>query len=522
MNPVDSLIAYLSPTWGLRREQARRVLAYYEAAKPSTQRKFSRDKRGPNLLADQSATALRDQVRYAERNHDLVAGTIDTLVNNIVGPQGLGVEFQPRRTDGTIHTEYANALRLAWEAHCRRPEVTRKHTDAAMQRLVCRTWVRDGEAFAQQLIGPVAGLQHSTAVPYSLELLEPDLLPHEYNDAAKNIRQSVQINAWGQATAYWVLKQHPGEGVVMHGSNLKAIPAGLMLHLAELTRIGQLRGITRFASVINRIADIKDYEESERIAAKIAAMLTAYVKRQAPADEGYTAQVDASGNPVQRQISLAPGAIIDTLAIGEEIGLIDTSRPNVNLVHFRNGQLRAFAAGVRASYSSISRNYDGTYSAQRQEMVEQWVHYAAATDEFVGQWYAPYVQGFITAAHLSGAVRRPSDVVTVTADDVLYIAPSMPWIDPAKEALADLTLVRAGFTSEVEVMRRRGRNPDTVLQQVSEWRRKVREAGIVFDSDAALLHATQAAAINDGSPGTAGGAASSTSTQPGNTQGTAP
>lgn len=508
MNLLDHIISGISPTWGLRRTRARLAMAYYEAAKPGTQRKFSRDKRGPNLLADQSASALRDQVRYAERNHDLVSGAIDTLVNNTVGPQGLGVEFQPRRADGTIHTDYAAALRQAWEEHSRRPEVTRQHTSAAMQRLVCRTWVRDGEAFAQQLIGPVPGLQHSTAVPYSLELLEPDLLPHEYNDVAKGIRQSIQVNAWGQATNYWVMKQHPGEGVNLNVGAMKAIPAGLMLHLAERNRISQLRGITRFASVINRVADIKDYEESERIAAKIAAMLTAYVKRQAPTDEGYTAQLDENGNPVKRQISLAPGTIIDTLAVGEEIGLIDTSRPNVNLVSFRNGQLRMFAAGIRASYSSLSRSYDGTYSAQRQEMVEQWVHYAAATDEFVGQWFAPYVRNFIIAAHLSGAVRRPADVVTATADDVLFIAPSMPWIDPAKEALADLTLVRAGFASEVEVMRRRGRNPDTVLQQIAEWRRKAQEAGLTFDSDAALIYAQQAAAMADGSPAGNGSAPS--------------
>ena len=61
----------------------------------------------------------------------------------------------------------------------------------------------------------------------------------------------------------------------------------------------------------------------------------------------------------------------------------ECKRPNPNLITFRNGQLRAFAAGISASYSSVSRNYDGTYSSQRQELVEQWVHYACLTDDFV-------------------------------------------------------------------------------------------------------------------------------------------
>jgi capsid protein len=102
--------------------------------------------------------------------------------------------------------------------------------------------------------------------------------------------------------------------------------------------------------------------------------------------------------------------IITGLSPGEEIGMIDSNRPNPNLITFRGGQLRAVAAGVGASYSSLARDYDGTYSAQRQELVEQWVHYAVLTDEFVGQYVQPVWQDFVLTAHLSGVVPRPRDV----------------------------------------------------------------------------------------------------------------
>lgn len=39
------------------------------------------------------------------------------------------------------------------------------------------------------------------------------------------------------------------------------------------------------------------------------------------------------------------------------------------LLALRAGQLKAIAAGIGAGYSSIARSYDGTYSAQRQELV---------------------------------------------------------------------------------------------------------------------------------------------------------
>lgn len=486
-NWLDRAIEPISPQWAVRRMRARAALASYEAAQPSRLRKFRTDQSGPNRLAEKGAVALRTQMRYLERNHDITKGSLDVLVNNTVGPNGIGVEFQPRRLDGSIHEPYARTLAEAFDDWQRRPEVTRRRDWQNMQRVVARTKFRDGECFAQRLIGPVATLDHGTRVPYSLELMEPDLVPYEFSDTAKGIQNGCERNEWGLVRAWHVYKRHPGEIMQLPTlGDLKRIPAERMVQIAELGRIGQLRGITPYASVINRIEDIKDYEESERIAAKVSAKMTAYVKRIAPSDEGYVQQLDENGNPAKRELSLSPGMIIDDLAVGEEIGLIDTNRPNLNLVHFRNGQLRAFASGIAASYSSISRNYEGTYSAQRQELVETWVHYAVHTDDFIGQFIRVVIEDFIAAAHLSGVIPKPRDLKPGSEFDVLYLAPSMPWIDPAKEALAWLTLVKAGFASEVEVIRKRGQSPEALLEQVDLWRRKCADKGLTFDSNAGI------------------------------------
>jgi lambda family phage portal protein len=486
-NVVDRLVGYFSPGAGLRRLGARHALASalapYEAATPNRGRKFYRDGISPNQLTQMGAVALRAQARQLQRNHDISRGILRTMVNNIVGPSGIGIEPQPRRADGSIHEGYAAALRAAWREWSHRPEVTRRHTFAKVQRLMVMTWIRDGESFAQDIVGTVPGLRHPSRVPYALEMFEPDMVPYDYSDGER-IQQGIERNTWGEPVAYWVHKGYPGDGgTISYGaSNLKRIPYGTMHHMAMLDRIGQMRGVSEFAAIITRLEDMKDYEESERIAAKIAAALTAYVKKNSP--DGYAGpQTDSAGNPIPRSLGMAPGMIIDSLAVGEEIGLIDSNRPNPNVVTFRQGQLRATAAGVGASYSSIARDYSGTFSAQRQELVEQWVHYATLTDEVCGQFLQPVYDSFVTACDLSGAVPMPRDVVPGTHNDALYIAQAMPWIDPLKEANAYLTLVRAGFASEVEVMRKRGINPRDMLQQVKAWRDEVEKADLVFTSD---------------------------------------
>lgn len=476
-NPIDRIIAWLNPAAGIRRRAARSVLASYEAAEPGRLRKFHRERGTQNELVQRGAAAVRAQARHLTKNHDLARGALRTLVNAVVGAHGIGIEPQPRRADGTIHSEYAAALLEAYRDWCRAPDVTGRMPWSRLQRAMARAWIRDGEVFAQTITGTRPDLNHGTLVPFSLEAFEAELVPMDYSDEKKNIVQGVERNAWGKPRAIHVLKTSPGRIGQTYGagaSDTKRIPWERVLHLATLDHIGQVRGVSEFASIITRMEDIKDYEESERVAAKIAAMLTAYVKRGTP--DLY----DPDAAKGSREISFKPGMIIDDLAVGEEIGLIDSSRPNTNLVTFRQGQLRAAASGVGASYSSISKDYSGTYSSQRQEMVEQYIHYAVLCDEFVGEVVQPVWEQFVLAAHLSGVVRIPADVVAGSHNDALYVAQAMPWIDPLKEAMGWQKMIETGLASEFEGIRRRGNNPADVLNQIAEFRKKAGELGLRF------------------------------------------
>lgn len=474
MNALDKLIGYFAPMSALRRRQARNVLAQYEAAEPSRLRKFYRERGSQNEIVQRGAVAIRAQARHLARNHDLARGALRTLVNNVVGAKGIGIEPQPRRADGSIHTEYAKALLEAWRDWCRYPDVTGRMPWSRLQRAMARAWLRDGEVFAQMISGTRPDLDHATRVPLSIEAFEADLIPMDLADPRRNIVQGIERNQWGKPLAIHVLKTDAASIGLPTSADTKRIPWDRALHLATLDHIGQIRGVSEFASVITRLEDIKDYEESERVAAKIAAMLTAYVKRGTP--DLY--DPNESPKPGEREINFAPGMIIDDLAIGEEIGLIDSKRPNPNLITFRQGQLRAIAAGLGGSYSSISRDYNGTYSAQRQELVEQWIHYAVLCDEFTGEIVQPVWENFVSAAHLSGAVRMPADLQPGTADDALYVAQAMPWIDPLKEANAWKVLVETNQASEVEAIRRRGASPRDVLEQRAEFRRTADELGV--------------------------------------------
>jgi len=477
-NLIDRIVQYVSPSAALKREHARRILAYYEAGRSDRLRKNRRETGSGNAAVSRAGSTLRQQARHMEQNYDIALGVLNTLVANVVGANGIGVEPQPRRADGSIHDEFARQILDLWKDWGRKPEVTWCHDWPAAQRLLARTWFRDGEVFAQSVEGNGPWLDHGTRVPLSLELMEPDYVPMEFSAAATGnarIEQGIEINAWGRPVAFHVLKVAPGEtgfGMTSGGGQTKRIDAGRMLHLATRHRIRQLRGVSVFASVLNRFDDLKDYEESERIAAKVAASMAAFIKKGTP--DAYDAPEDTE----QRQLKMRPGMIFDDLRPGEEIGMIDTNRPNPNLETYRSGQIKAIACGTGPTYSSIAKTYDGTYSAQRQELVEGFVAYATLSNEFSSRIVRPVWEKFVALAVLSGAIRVPADVIATSLSDAIYITPQMPWIDPKKEADAWAALEDRAYVSGPEIIRKRGGNPIDVLDQQAHWLREKEARGI--------------------------------------------
>lgn len=472
---ADRVVSWFSPIAAVKRAHARTVLSYYEAAKPDRLHKNRRATGSANDDILRAGSNLRQIARHLEQNYDLALGVLNTLVNNIIGAHGIGIEPQPRNADGTINDGLARQILKLRKDWVRFPEVTRQHDWPSSERLLCRSWCRDGDVFAQLLSGLIPSLDHKSKVPFSIEMLEADFVPQDSNTTGQTTTvQGVELNAWGAPVAYRVYKQDPLAATSLSGlSGTKRISADRMLHLKTAHRIRQVRGVSVFASVLNRFDDLKDYEESERIAAKIAASMAAYIKKGAPDQYDPGAAAES-----QRTMKFRPGMVFDDLQPGEEIGMIDTNRPNPNLETYRNGQLKAVAAGTGPTFSSISKTYDGTYSAQRQELVEGYAAYSTLSAEFISRISRPVYEQFIAVAVASGALKVPAGVDMETLTDATYMPPAMPWIDPRKEAEAWALLEDRCYASGPEIIRKRGGNPLDVLEQQGRWRREKAAEGV--------------------------------------------
>lgn len=482
MGIFEKTLGAIAPGWAASRARHRMELKAYEAANPSRLHKAPRESRSADNAVLAAGTSLREQARFLDENHDIVTGLLDKLEERVIGARGIQIEPQPLTHDGKLHEAFASLLSGMWAEWSIRPEVTGMFTRPEVERLLLRSALRDGEVFTQLVRGPVAGLKHATSVSLSLEMLEADFVPVNLNsNAGQFVRQGVVVNSWGRPVAYRVCKHHPANGFALT-ADLKTIPAESMLHIAMRKRLHQMRGISALHSVITRIADIKDYEQSERVGARIAAALTFYIKRGDAQSVDDAAEYSYPGD--DRYFNISPGMIYDDLMPGEDLGMVESNRPNTHLQEFRNGQLRAVAAGTRSGYSSIARDYKGSYSSQRQELVESFEGYSVLQNWFVGQFSRPVYRAWVEMVLASG-IELPADLDRSTLFNALYLGPVMPWIDPVKEAEAWKAIVRGGAGTEAEWTRARGQSPQETKRQRIRETEFNRENNLVFDSDAA-------------------------------------
>jgi len=474
-NPIDFIIEVFSPRRALRRATDRQLLKrYYEAARPSPTRRPIQDGGSGDNVAFAAAHNLRKQARYLDENHDLARGVLHDLVNGIVGT---GITSQPmlRTRRGKLAKKANQIIRRKHREWQRRPEVTREMNWVMAQRLACRTWLRDGEIFAQKVTGLRADIQYSSDVPFLLELLESEMVPMDY--VAQNRDDTIlgiDRDAWGAAKNYKVYKTHPADMFRPQRQELKDVPASRMIHLKFSDRVSQTRGVSLFAPIMIRLDDLKEYEESERIAARVAAAFTGYIKRP---DFAANTNVDTSTG--RRMFEMSPGLIFDGLGPGEDVGMIKSDRPNTGLESFRQGQIRALTSGTGASNANVSKDFSGTYSSQRQELVVQTVSYGALRNEFVTKFVDDSWRTFIDMLILTGAL----DGVAFDRDtryEVEHRGAPMPWIDPLKEAKADEVAVANGFKSQAQVIKDRSGNPDDVIDQVEAEREAHKEKGLTF------------------------------------------
>lgn len=456
--------------------------AHYEAAESSRLRKsIPIDPSAADYENLYAGITLAHKARYLDANDGIATGIFDNKRAAIVG-KGTITEPLVKRLDGTPATEFNAAIRAAWREWNKKPDVTSIHTGAQLQRLACLSTCRDGEIFGRFHEG--YAYQHHTRFPLSIELIERDQLPAHFNDAGQNIVQGIQKNAQGVPIIYYFYKHHPGNYQQL-STELVPVPASNVFHHKYVRRINQTRGISHLHSAMNLLADINETNKYELTTAKMAATIGLSIER--PLDfkvirDPRTQEVLNTRGAIEQMF---PGMILDGLEPGEKASMLSpNNRPNPNMIGFLDSQKETVAAAVSLSPSTVKKKYTGSYSAERQGLVEAQRLLEMFIDDFQSDYMQPIYERFLLVCITYGFLKLPKDIDLNSLYDTTHRAPKMPWIDPGREITAMKDAVEAGFDSRTNTIRGMGRTFDEVQHELITETKSDQEAGLSFTTSA--------------------------------------
>jgi lambda family phage portal protein len=468
---LDRTIAAVAPAWAVHRGMARMqldVLRKYEAAEQG--RRTAGWKAGggsANAEVLPSLATSRNRARQMVRDNEYAKSAVRTLATAIVGT---GITVIP---DNKVE-------RRLWAEWCEACDADGQLDFGGIQRLAAMTWKESGEVLLRRRWRkPVDGL----AVPFQIQLLEPDHLDHTKTGVDGDFVDimGVRFDRLGARTGYWLFADHPGElALAARALQSKLVPASEIIHLYSKDRISQVRGISALAVSLMRMRDLDGYEEAELVRKKIEACFTAFVTTDSPRMHmGDLKKEEGAGQTAARVTEKVSPGLIKYLTQGETV-TFGSPQATGGYGEYTATQLHAIAVGAGVTYAQLTGDTSrSNYTSHRAGLVhfhqlvdgEQWL-------TFIPMFIKPIRRWWREVAQLNGIkVGIKPDRITT---------PRKPMVDPLKDTLADKEEIRAGLKSLSEALRERGFDPETVFAEIKTERDALALLQLIFDTDATV------------------------------------
>lgn len=444
-----------------------------------------------------SLRSLRNRSRQLVRDNEYAKNAMRVIKNNVIGK---GVRFQAtvmKRRGQELASDINTAIESLWLDWCRADACHAGGTLSfvEIQRLCLGAVPESGEVLLRKIRGKYFG---KSLVPFALEVIESDQLVDEYNGKSpqgNEVRMGVEVDEWQRPIAYWLWPRHPGDfqyvARKVEPQKLWRVPAEEIIHLYVAERPGATRGVPWMHAGLRRVNNMGGLEEAEIIAARASACIMGFIQTADVADPGDVGGALGADEVVdgERVYDMEP-AMIKELGPGETFEGWNPQRPNTGLDPFLRLMLRGLSAAIGISYESLSNDYSqANYSSSRLALLNERDTWKGHQQWFIDHALQPIFDDWLEMAVYAGALQLPDFELNRTRyRAVRWIPRGWDWVDPLKEVMAARAAVRAGFTTQQDVIAAKGDDFEDVFQQRRRELDLMDELELVFDTDPAQVN----------------------------------
>ena len=422
-----------------------------------------------NALIAASGPDITARARWLVRNNGYAVNAVESWAANTVGD---GIKPISKIADAA-RKEELQRLWLAWTDEADAEGLTDFY---GLQRRAAREVFLAGEVFFRFRPRRTGD---GLSVPVQMQMLPSEMLPLEQTgiSAAGNpIRQGIEFDRIGRRVAYHFFRRHPGDstdpGLV---GEIVRVPASEVIHVIDPVEGGQLRGVSKLAPAIVKLFLLDQYDDAELDRKKVAAMYAMFVT--SPAPENPLAHDDEDGSD---GVEISPGQIV-RLDPGEDVTIGQPADSGGTYEPFQYRTLLQISAALGIPYPYIANDMvKGNFSNSRLALIEfrrrisAWQHSVMAW-----QLCRPVYARWMDAAVLSGALTLPgyeANRSQLLAVD--WLPTKWDWVDPLKDASAEIAQIEAGLKSRTQAIAERGYDAEQVDRDIAAERARERALGL--------------------------------------------
>ena len=395
-------------------------------------------------------------------------GLISRLITNIIN-EGLWLQAEPEASllglEPDAARDWSRSTETLFALYCGDRELVdfaHEHDFYGLQEDILLSAYLSGDALCMAYVSPETGLPQLRVID-GRDIVNPPLL-----QSNARIVHGVELGTGDVHIAYYV-QQEDGAVVRVPARNEFGDRVAWLV-CAGRKRVSQVRGVPLLAAVMQALADLNRYADSELRSAWVNSLFAAFVERDieaVPSNNiiGNTARRQATETETNSDGSTQtthyswqrPGMIVQGLNPGEKIKSFDTMRPNLNFDTFRKAILAGIAWANEVPPEVLEMQFGTSYSAGRQASNEFAMFLRTARSRFSKQALSPFyvlwlalavMGGKVSAAGFLKAFRNPRswDVRNAWLKST-WIGVVRPAIDPAKQANAYKTLIEQKLAS---------------------------------------------------------------------------
>ena len=420
-----------------------------------------------NTLIQAAGADMTARARYLIRNNGYAANAVESWAGNAVGT---GIKPSSGIVDAVLK-DRVQRLWLRWTDESDAEGLT---DFFGLQRRAAREVFLAGEVFLRiRTRRPEDGL----TVPMQLQMLPSEMLPQDMTrvlPGAGSIRQGIEFDGIGRRVAYHFLRRHPGDmtdpGLV--GETVR-VPASEVIHILDPVEAGQLRGVSRFAAAVVKLFTLDLYDDAELERKKTAAMFAMFITSPAP---------ETALDPAEDDLEVEPGQVV-RLDPGEDVTTPSTPDSGSTYEPFQYRTLLQIGAALGVPYGSMTGDTaKGNFSNTRISLIEFRRRISAFQHSvMVYQLCRAVWTRWMDMAVLAGAIDLPgyaTDRRAYLACD--WLPTKWDWIDPAKDAAAEILQIEAGLKSRTQAIAERGYDAEQVDREIAAERKREAELGLDF------------------------------------------